>query len=154
MPSAVQAAREETTLICVREFDAPRQLVFETWASAEHQRHWRAPIGQTVLSFEADFRPGGAYRMQMESATGALRCLTGTYREIVEPELISFTFAWEGDSAPANLVTVTFEALGARTRLTLRQAPFTTTEARDAHAVGWGSAFDRLAGHLTERTPS
>ncbi|MFA9438142.1 SRPBCC domain-containing protein [Uliginosibacterium sp. sgz301328] len=152
--SAQQTTHEAITLTCVREFDAPRRLVFETWATPEHQRHWRAPVGQTVLSFDADFRPGGAYRMRMRSAAGVERSLSGVYRDIIEPELISFTFAWEGDSAPANLVTVTFEAIGTRTRLTLRQTPFVTVEARDAHAVGWGSAFDRLAEHLTTRKHS
>jgi uncharacterized protein YndB with AHSA1/START domain len=48
------------------------------------------------------------------------------------------------------VVTVTFEEVGARTRLTLRQVGFETGTARDAHAGGWTSCLERFAEYLAD----
>jgi uncharacterized protein YndB with AHSA1/START domain len=45
-------------------------------------------------------------------------------------------------------VTVTFEDLSGKTRLTLRQRVFESLTARDAHRGGWTSSFERLAEYL------
>ena len=42
-----------------------------------------------------DIRPGGAYRLCMRSPEGVDHWKRGVYREIVAPERIVFTFAWE-----------------------------------------------------------
>lgn len=70
----------------------------------------------------------------------------GVFRQIVEPSLLSFTFAWdeEGERGLETLVTLTFEDLGGRTRFTLRQAPFQSAGERDGHGEGWSSTLDRL----------
>ena len=47
------------------------------------------------------------------------------------------------------LTTVTFEAHGSKTRLTLRQGVFETTGRRDDHVTGWSSTLERLAEYLT-----
>jgi hypothetical protein len=47
-------------------------------------------------------------------------------------------------------VTLSFAEEGGRTRMTFRQAVFTSVESRDAHEGGWSEAFERLALHLTE----
>jgi uncharacterized protein YndB with AHSA1/START domain len=79
----------------------------------------------------------------------------GVYREIVEPERIVFTFVWEnpGDDAPHNelLTTVTFDEVGTKTRLTLRQGPFATARQRDSHNNGWSSTLERFAEYLTSQ---
>jgi uncharacterized protein YndB with AHSA1/START domain len=43
---------------------------------------------------------------------------------------------------------VTFEPEGAGTRLTFRQAFFTSVESRDSHRGGWSECLDRLADYL------
>ena len=76
----------------------------------------------------------------------------GIYREVVEPERLVFTFAWDqDDGSPGHetLVTVTFAEQGERTRMTFRQAVFATEESCAGHRGGWNSAFDRLAEALT-----
>ena len=75
----------------------------------------------------------------------------GVYREIVEPERIVFTFAWENaNGAPGHelLTTVTFAEQGAKTKLTLHQGVFETSEGRDDHVIGWTSCFERFASYL------
>ena len=74
------------------------------------------------------------------------------YREVVEPERLAFTFAWDRDDGGRGhetLVTVTFaDHQGGKTRMTFRQAVFESVGQRDGHQGGWNSAFDRLAEHV------
>ncbi len=141
----------ERVLILTRVFDAPRRLVFAVWTQPAHLVRWWGPRGFTVPSHRIDVRPGGAYRFCMRGPDGADHWLQGAYREIVEPERLSFTYAWEdaaGVPRHQTLVAVTFADEGGRTRLALRQSVFESMTARDAHRQGWTSNLDRLAEYL------
>lgn len=144
------AADRELTVS--RMIDAPRPLVFKAWTDPEQVARWWGPKGFTTVEYEMDVRPGGAYRLVMRSPEGTDHRKRGTYREIVEPERIVFTFAWEeadGRLGPELLVTVTFDALDARTRLTLHQSGFDTVEWRDSHMGGWTSCLERFGEYMT-----
>jgi uncharacterized protein YndB with AHSA1/START domain len=98
-----------------------------------------------------DVRPGGAYRACMRSPEGTRHCRRGVYREVVTPERLVFTFAWEdahGDPGHEMVVTVTFADIGGKTTLTLHQAVFETVAARDDHRRGWISTIERFAEYL------
>ena len=87
----------------------------------------------------------------MRSPEGVVYWKCGTYREIIAPERIVFTFAWEdsnGEPGHQTIVTVTLEDLGDRTRLTLRQAAFETIAWCEDHRRGWTSCLERLASWL------
>ncbi len=143
----------ERELLITRVFDAPREIVFRAWTEPEHLIRWRGPKGFTTTVISMDLRPGGAYRFHMRSPEGTDHWLRGVYREIVEPERLVFTWAWEdeqGRPRHETLVTVTFEELAGKTRLTLRQAVFESVTARDAHRTGWSSSLDRLAEFLAK----
>ena len=145
------AARE---LIVTRIIDAPRDIVFSAWADPKQAAQWWGPQGFTTISCDMDVRPGGAYRACMRSPEGTQHCRRGLYREVVKPERLVFTFAWEdanGNPGHETVVTVTFADVGGRTRLTLHQAVFETVTARDAHHGGWSSCLERFAQYLTER---
>jgi uncharacterized protein YndB with AHSA1/START domain len=149
-PGDSAAADRELTVS--RVIDAPRPLVFKAWTDAAQVARWWGPKGFTTVEYEMDVRPGGAYRLVMRSPEGTDHRKRGTYREIVEPERIIFTFAWEepdGRLGPELLVTVTFDALDARTRLTLHQSGFDTVESRDSHTSGWTSCLERFGEYMT-----
>ena len=150
--SAQDQARE---LVITRVIDAPRPLVFRAWTQPEHVARWWGPRGFTTIRCEMDVRVAGAFRVGMRSPQGTEHWKRGVYREIVEPERIVFTFAWEnpGDGVPHDelLTTVTFDELGAKTRLTLRQGRFADPRHRDSHAAGWSSTFERFAEYLASR---
>lgn len=152
MAQAASARGEETfELLITRVFDAPRSLVFRVWTSPDHLYRWWGPKDFTTPSVKMDFRPGGAYRTVIRSPKGADHIMVGTYREIVEPERIAFTFSWEGEDGERGLetlITVTFADEGGKTRLSFHQAPFQTVENRDSHGQGWSEVLDRLAGYL------
>jgi uncharacterized protein YndB with AHSA1/START domain len=52
---------------------------------------WRGPNGHTLLSWEVDFREGGASRLCVRSPEGIGYWVDGVRLEIVEPERIVFT---------------------------------------------------------------
>lgn len=145
------AGLAERELVITRVFDAPRRLVFEAWADPDQLARWWGPRGFTTIFSEADVRPGGAWRRRIRSPEGTEHCSRGIYREIAAPARLVFTYAWEdagGKPGHETVVTVTFEDLGERTRLTLRQAVFESVTARDAHRGGWSSCLDRFADYL------
>jgi uncharacterized protein YndB with AHSA1/START domain len=135
-----------------RVIDAPRPLVFKAWTDPDQIARWWGPTGFVTVDQEMDIRPGGAYRSRMRSPEGTDHRKRGVYREIVEPERLVFTFAWEapdGSLGPETLITVTFEALGTKTRLTLRQGVFDTVENCESHVVGWTSCLERFGDYMT-----
>ena len=48
------------------------------------------------------------------------------------------------------LVTVTFEDLGGKTRMTLRHEGLPAGEMSDGAGQGWGESFDKLAEYLAK----
>ena len=61
----------------------------------------------------------------MHGTPKGMSVVSGTYREIVPPERLVFTWAWEEDvsthrAGHESIVTVTLRAVGGRTELTLR----------------------------------
>jgi uncharacterized protein YndB with AHSA1/START domain len=137
--------------VVTRVLDAPRKLVFRVWTAPEHAARWWGPQGFTLVSCEMDARSGGAWRRCMRAPEGTVHWKRGMYREVVEPELLVFTYADEdedGAAGPETLVTVTFAEHAGKTKLTLRQTGFQTLASRDGHEGGWTSALERLAEYF------
>jgi len=148
-PAGASAA--ELELVITRILDAPRELVFKAWTEPDRAIRWWGPRGFTTAHYELDFRPDGAYRVCMRSPEGTEHWQRGVCREVVEPERLVFTFAWEdseGTPGHETVVTVTLAEFGAKTKLTLHQAVFETVTARDLHQGGWASALECLAEYL------
>ncbi len=142
----------------VRVLDAPPELVFEAWSSAEHAQRWWYPRENgrdfACTSFTMDFRVGGEYRYCIRSPQGVDTWARGVYREIVPGRRLVFTFQWEWapEPSPETIITVSFDDAGADgTRLTFRQAPFDSEAMRDGHTLGWGAVLDRLAEAVAKR---
>jgi len=143
-------------LIITRLLDVPRALAFRVWTSPAHLVRWWGPRDSsgrdfTTPSCEIDFRPGGHYRICIRSPKGQDIWQRGTYREIVQPERLSFTFAWEKDGVAdtVTLIEVSFDEQGAeKTLMRFRQSGLPTAKSRDEHQLGWEMFADRLATYL------
>ena len=149
--AAIESTERE--LVITRVLDAPRRLVFKAWTEPERVVRWWGPQGFTMPSCKMDVRPGGAFRFCMRSPDGTDHWLQGVYREIVEPERLVLTWAWEdaeGKPGHETLVTVSFAEHGAKTKLTLHQAVFESITARDSHQGGWTSSLDRLVEYAVK----
>ena len=150
--NAVSPAPAERVLVIERVFDAPRELVFKCWTEPEHLARWVGPRGFSSTILVCELRPGGNYRMRMHDPDGQDHWQQGVFREIVPPERFVRTYCWtDADGRPTRpetMLTVTFEDLGGRTRLTLHQAIFESVTARDDHQRGWSGSLDQLAEYL------
>ena len=138
-------------LTITRVFDAPRNLVFKAWTDTAPGNDWSVPRRFMVAAFEADLRPGGAWRLCMRTPDGEDLWVGGIYREIIPPERIVSTHAWQnpdGTAGHETLMTVELAARGDRTEMTFRQTGFESVEERDGHRDGWSECFDRLEEHL------
>jgi uncharacterized protein YndB with AHSA1/START domain len=146
-----------------RVFDAPRELVFRAWTDREHLLRWHAPRGCSLVIRELDFRPGGVFHYAIQIADGRECWCKGVYREIVEPERIVYTLARTDESGgdvdpravgmhpewPAvTVVTLTFEDLGGKTRLTLDQTVSEALARQTGAHPSWLQMLDRLAEDL------
>ena len=141
----------ERELVITRLLDAPRRRVFAAWTDPEQAARWWGPKGFTSVSCAMDVRVGGEWRRVMLSPEGVEYRARGIYREIVAPERLVFTYAWERNPEHPQhetLVTLTFANLGGKTELTLRQAVFETVAARDDHHGGWSSCLERFTEYL------
>jgi len=141
----------DRVLVITRVFDAPRELVFKAWTEPAHMAQWFGPRGFTSKVLKHDLRAGGAYRVHMVGPDGD-HWSQGVYREVVPPERLAMTFGW-GDAngnrtRPETTLTLLFEDVGGKTRLTLHNAVFESVTARDLHEGGWSTSLDCLAEYL------
>jgi uncharacterized protein YndB with AHSA1/START domain len=69
-PIDAEATVERTSdreIVVTRTVRGPARLVFEAWARPELFKRWWAPasFGVTIISYGADVRTGGTYRLEM-----------------------------------------------------------------------------------------
>ncbi|MGD0118643.1 MAG: SRPBCC domain-containing protein [Candidatus Binatus sp.] len=142
----------DRVLVISRIFDAPRSLVFKAWTEPEHMVNWFGPRGFTSKVLKNDLRPGGAYRIHMRGPDGDDHWSQGVFREIVPPERLVMIGSWadaDGNpTRPETTLTLLFEDVGGKTRLTLHNAVFESVTARDLHEGGWSTSLDCLAEYL------
>lgn len=150
-------AIEAQSIITTREFDAPRELVFEAFSDPKHLAQWWGPTGFTTTTHSFDMRPGGTWRFVMHGPDGRDYQNLITYDEVVKPEKLVYHHGGAADVEPVQFsVTVTFEAIGRnRTRLTMHML-FPTAAERDRVAKEYGAVegaqqtFNRLGAYLKE----
>lgn len=149
-------------LTITRIFDAPRELVWKAWTEPERVKSWWGPKGFTSPVVKIDLRVGGEYLNCMRSPEGQDFWSKGVFREIVALKLLVMTDSFadkEGNTVPASyygmsgnwplemLVTVAFEELDGKTKLTLKHSGINDISAadRDNMEQGWSQSLDKLA---------
>ena len=108
-------------MIGTRVLDAPRALVFAVWTDPKHLAQWWGPDGFTTTTSAFDPRVGGVWRFVMHGPDGRDYENRITFDEIRKPDLIRYHHGGGDNVEPVQFrTTVTFEDLGAKTRVTLR----------------------------------
>ena len=137
-------------ILIVREFDAPRELVFRAWTEPDLvRRWWHAGRGEMTVC-EIDLRPGGSWRYVMVTPDGTEVAFHGEYREVVPGERIVQTEIYDPFPDAAAVDRLAFEDLDGRTRVTML-VQHSLKEHRDAHVEsgmeeGLQDALDLLEG--------
>ncbi len=106
-----------------REFDAPRELVWEAMTNPKHVVHWWGPRGFTNTMQTMDFRVGGVWKHVMHGPDGVNYPNEKIFQEIVPMEKIVFTHGGRRENGPSveAIATWTFDKLADRkTRVSLR----------------------------------
>ena len=112
---ATSASTSDREIVATRVFDAPRELVFQTWIDPKHLSNWWGPRGFTTTTLEMDARPGGVWRHIMH---GYGRDFPNeiVFLEVVKPERLVYDHV----SEPRFTMTVTFVEDAGKTRVTVR----------------------------------
>ena len=131
-----------------RDFNAPRELVFDAFTKPELVRRWLlGPDGWTMPVCEIDLRVGGAYRyVWRKESTGKEMGMGGVFREVVRPERLVATEKFDDSWYPGEAVdTTVFEEKGEVTKVRLTVL-YESKAARDT-ATRSGMEHGMVAGY-------
>lgn len=138
-------------VLITREFEAPRDLVFEAYTKPELIVQWLGPR-ELVMKLEK-FEPhnGGSYRYIHTDPTGTDHCFHGVVHEVADQERIIQTFEYEGLPEKGHVVleTTRFKELpGGRTLVTVQSVFQSHADKQGMIASGmeWGvrASHERL----------
>lgn len=140
----------------IREFDAPRHLVFDAFTRPELLKQWLGAFGGWSLAVcEVDLRVGGAYRYEWRKGDTIMGA-GGVYREVSPPDRIvateRFDDPWyEGEA----IATITFVERDGKTTLT-QTMRYASKETRDGvlkspMETGVSASYDNLAALLASQ---
>jgi uncharacterized protein YndB with AHSA1/START domain len=151
-----------------RSFDAPRDRVWKAWTDPEQLRHWWGPKGFKVHTCKVELRPGGTFLYGMKAPDGSDTWGRFIYREISAPEKLVFIVSFSDPAGgvtrhpwtenwPLHIMsTVTFEAQGNRTKVTVQWTPHEASEAerkafeegKPSMQQGWSGTLEQFTDYL------
>jgi len=135
-----------------RIFDAPRELVYRAFVDPDQLCQWFGPAGFSVPceTVQVDARIGGFQRFVMVSDDDPSHriAIDATFSEVVANELLDGHQDVEGMAGPGTSARLRLrlefrEEANGKTRLELRQGPFTPDAGHDVR-TGWESSFITL----------
>ena len=149
------AATADREIVLTRDFDAPRELVFQAYTDPRHLPNWWGPYGFTNTTLSIDVRAGGAWRFIMHGPDGTDYPNRIAYEQVTPPELLVWLHGEDVDDDPGAFhVTVRFDDLGGgRTRVTQRMLFRTAAQREGVEQFGalelGNQTMARLAEYLT-----
>jgi len=162
-PQTTTESLGETAFVITRTFDAPRDLLFKVMTEAKHLVHWWGPRGFTMVSATVDLRPGGLFHYGMKGPDGTEMWGKFVYREIAEPERLSYVVSFSDPEAnttraPFNqdwplevLNVMTFTENEGKTTIRIEGIPINATEAEiDAFASNHKSMQQGFTGTMNQ----
>ena len=151
MVTDIKAIGRPQPLVVSRLFDAPCELVFSAWSSADHLKRWFCPAEYSVPEAQVEFRVGGVLNICMRSAAGQDFWTRGQFVEITPHSRLVIDMLVFGAGAALMfraMTVVTLTAAGTATRLEVTQTytPFDAAAApmMQGAGPGWSQTLDRL----------
>ncbi len=140
----------------VRDFAAPRQLVFDAFTQPELVRRWLlGPPGWTMPVCEIDLRVGGAYRYVWHKDGVPDMGMGGHFRQVESPVIIVATEKFDDSWYPGEaLTTTTFTESNGVTKTTITVL-YESKQARDTARAsgmehGMAAGYNRLEQLLSD----
>lgn len=140
----------------VREFDAPRDLVFRAHTEADLLAQWLGPATYKMTVDRFDVRDGGTWRYTHSGPDGAEYGFHGVFHGTPTPDNMVQTFEFEGAPGHVSLDTLKLEEKNGRT-IARGRSVFQSVEDRDAMyqagmADGMNEGYRRLDALLPRLT--
>jgi uncharacterized protein YndB with AHSA1/START domain len=147
------------TLRLKRTFAVPRERVFAAFAHQEQMDRWmcRDAADHVIKYLKFDFRVGGGFEMEIRTPKHGIYLMHVTYREIIAPSKIVFSWGHEhagadgkrvGDTLEGTLVTFEFHDRAGSTELVLTHELLPSDDEYRSHEQGWKGCLDKLAEYL------
>ncbi len=146
------ARNKPNELYLSRIYDAPVQRVWDAWVDPEQVARWWGPRGFSLTTEHKDVRAGGSWKYVMHGPDGVDYPNHTKFLEVDEGARLVYDHGGSDDRPPMFRVTVTFEAVGERTKMELTMALATAEAAQEAKKfikkAGGDGTWDRLAEYL------
>jgi uncharacterized protein YndB with AHSA1/START domain len=128
----VTAEPGKQELFFIREFDAPRELIFKAYTDPDLYVQWVGPNDLTMTIDKWDCRECGSYRFTHTRGDHKY-AFFGVYHEVVAPERIIGTFEFDGLPERGHVIlgTTKFQELGGGRGRIVHQSVFQSVEDRD-----------------------
>ena len=119
-------------LFIIREFDAPRELVFKAYTDPDLYIQWVGPNDLTMTIDKWECYEGGSYKFTHER-NGHKYAFFGVNHEVLAPERIIGTFEFDGLPERGHVIlgTTRFEDLGSGRSRIVHQSVFQSVQDRD-----------------------
>lgn len=160
----------ENELVIMRQFNAPRELVFKAWTNPESLARWWGPKGANISISKLELKPGGIFLYSMKNPNGEDVWGKFVYKEITAPEKLIFvnSFSDKDGGTSRNpwmpvwpleiLNTVTLTEHEGKTTLVIKGRPINATAGemqnfhsfRDSMQGGFAGTFDQLDEYLAQ----
>ena len=128
----------------VRTVKASQQKVFEAFTEESMLKQWFAPGEMSVAQAIFEKEVGGRFLVEMRNDAGESHTASGTVKEYIPFDKISYTWKWATPDANETLVTWTFTSKGEETEVKLLHEKFVKEEHRDHHKEGWNGCLDNF----------
>jgi uncharacterized protein YndB with AHSA1/START domain len=162
--------KPEFEFVISRVLDAPRELVWHAWTSAEALAKWWGPKDFDNEVVKLDLRVGGVFHYRMNLPDGGVMWGKFVFREIFAPERLvhvdsfsdeneNITRAPFSEKFPLEILnTLTLTEENGKTRLELRGKPINATPEEEAFFAsmhdsmqqGFGGTFEQLEKYLAQ----
>lgn len=133
----------ELSLAVTRTIAAPANQVFEAWLDPQMIAKFMRPMpDMPAPDVKNDPVEGGRFDIVMKAGDDEIPH-AGTYREISRYSRLIFT--WESPfSIDGSTVTLDFDEVDGKTKVTLTHVKFPSEESRDNHENGWTAILAAL----------
>jgi uncharacterized protein YndB with AHSA1/START domain len=142
-------------ILMTRKFDAPREVVWEAITDPDLIPQWWGFRRDATEVKKMDVRPGGQWRYITHTSGGEVIDFHGTYREVVAPEKLVYSFLFGDMPEGDGFVEITLVEKDGVTELRDRGV-FPSKEERDAiiasgMEAGARETYERLAELVASR---